>query len=507
LWPFQVEAVNNTIADLKCGLYQRLGVVIPTGGGKTFTAAEILKQVCHGFRYATHFKIVFVAHRIELINQTVKEFQDAGLDVTEWSRDIKDPRGKVIVTMLQSSTGLPNALAANDDYCGLLVIDEGHHLAADSYQRLMASLRTPASPDRTLVLTATPMRTDGLTLGIQKISFEIPFLDLVRLGHLAKPKYMLVRLADEPDLRSDGDDFAKADLDSLNNLNRNEQIAQHFQKHRQEFGKTLAFCLSIEHAYEMERCYKRLMPDLRTYVIHSGTKPDERKQARIDFEEGRINVMFNVDVFTEGLNVPSIQTVQLIRPTKSMIRWCQCIGRGSRILPGKTEFWIADYAGDGNNYAFIAARYAEEILGVPMPADMQAMRDEVEMIAAANDWLKEMGSSTRVKTSEEVLEVHGVLTLTQRNGKKKRIVVRRKHFTHLDAFLGAFLKDPPKPDPDGQVTWYNRVNAYIHNYMLRDPSLSRWPGEFWMKSIGWCMTNQYISGQGELIRYDTIPAF
>jgi superfamily II DNA or RNA helicase len=503
LWPFQVEAVNNTIADLKSGLYKRVGVVIPTGGGKTFTTAEILRQISHGFRYQTTFKVVFLAHRIELINQTMKEFREAGLDVSEWSKDCKETRGKVIVTMLQSSSGLSKALRDNNNFCGMMVVDEGHHIAAQSYQNLLGEL----NPARVVVLTATPSRTDNLSLGIEKISFEIPFLDLVRMGHLAKPKYMLVRLAGEPDLRSDGDEFLKADIDGLNNENRNDQIAKHFLKHRAEFGKTLAFCLSVEHAYEMQRVYQKAMPDLRTAVIHGKTKDDERQDLLLAFENGSIDVMLNVDVFTEGLNVRSIQTIQLIRPTKSVVRWCQCIGRGSRIMPGKTEFTIADYAGDGNNYAFIAARWAEDILDVPMPDDMQSTTDEEEMVDKANDWLKELGSSVRLKTQEEILQVHGVLTLTQRQGKKKRLIVRRAHFKHLDKFLETFLKNPPKRDPTGQASWADTVNNYIIRYMHKDPSMRFWPGEFHMKTIGWCMANQYLSGQGQLIRYDTIPAF
>lgn len=488
LRPYQEDAVEAVLADFKAGIHQKTALVLPTGGGKTICTGIIFKRVLEGFKKLRGATIVFIAHREELIAQTMETFQNLGIACSRWTADKKDLSGQVIVAMIQSSRGLPNALEEADRTVVLEAVDEGHHHAADSYQQRSYSLGAP----KTMLITATPIRADGVDLGIEKISYQISFVELVKQGYLSKPQYHLIRIRGGGRLRSGGEDYKREDLEKLDNRDRNLIIAQDYQDNQTKYGNALCFCVNVGHCYSLRSAYETLMPDLRTAVV-TGDMPKPQRKAVVDlFRSGDIDVLFNVNVFTEGTDVPTINTIQIARPTKSPVLWMQMVGRGCRIHEesGKDSFIIADYADTENNYAWLADGFAQDLLGVPPDDALEIIRAEQDFVNAANDWLKEEGSSKRLKKQLEVIELAGILMLRNRQGKEKRIIVRKKHKVHIDNFWNYFLSNPPLV---GTV-----MQGYVEGYMRRcDPSLFRWPGKHIMNSLGWCLYGFYIARKGE----------
>ena len=497
--PYQTEAIQNVMADLSSMQYKSLGLVMPTGAGKTFTLARILQQVLQRFEKLRGATIVVVVHRDELLEQTIEEFQDAGLPVSRWNAVKKDISGQVIVAMVASSKTLSDELNKHGRTVVLEVVDEGHHYAADSYQRLSYRLGAP----RTLLVTATPIRADGLDLGIQKISFDISFLQLVKLGFLAPPEYHLIRIRGDQRLGTAGGDYRKEDLARLNNNERNTLIAEDYKKNRDKYGKTLTFCVDVDHCIALRGAYQAAMPELKTAIVTGETPRNERRRLVEQYNEGHIDVLFNVNVFTEGTNMPSIHTIQIARPTKSAGLWAQMVGRGARTYPGKDKFIIADYAGTENNYAWLADGFAQDLLGAAPDEELAAIQATEEMIQNANDWLNsdDVGMKKKLKSMTEVLEIAGVLMMRTRRGDQRRLLVRKKHVKHLQTFIEYVFKNPP---PRGA-----NMMAYLEAYTRRyDPSLFRWPGEHQLNTIGWCLYNQIVVNKGEgkpLVIFRPIP--
>jgi len=500
LRPYQEEATDSVIKDLRNPQYTNVALVLATGGGKTVVTGETIARVLKGLSSVRNLAIVFVVHREELVDQTIEKLQAFQIPVSRWTVDKKDLSGKVIVTMVQSAKGLPDALDRNSRKAVLEIVDEGHHYAANSYQNLSRALKC-----KTLLVTATPIRADNMDLDIDKISYQKTFTELVQEGYLAVPKYYLIRIGGGTPLRSSGADYKKEDLKKLDNEHRNTVIAQDYCDNRETYGKTLCFCIDVAHAYSLRSAYTKLMPDLKTAVVTGQTKKTERKAIVESFHAGDIDVLFNVDVFTEGSDIPSIQTVQIARPTKSIVRWIQAVGRGARIDPetNKTEFIIADYADEGNNYAWLADGFATEHLGVAPDEQLEMLRAEQDFVSQANEWLQEMGSSKKIRTQKELISIEGILMMRTKSGKEKRLIVKKGKRKHLDRFLQYFKASPP---PTGVS-----IPSLVDNYMaIHDKSLNFWPGKYVMYSLAWCLYTYFVVKKREgkpLAYYKSIPDF
>ena len=163
---------------------------------------------------------------------------------------------------------------------------------------------------------------DNLDLEFDRVSFEVSFLDLVEQGYLAKPRYVSYNTGLSHKLRSSGEDFSLDDLRQLNNEKRNNIIAKDYAAHKDEYGKTLTFCVDVEHCWELQKAFQRHCPGTATAVITGSTAQGDRAQILDHFKRGLTDVLFNVTVFTEGFDEPSIKTVQMARPTKSEVLWC-----------------------------------------------------------------------------------------------------------------------------------------------------------------------------------------
>lgn len=341
LRPYQKEAHDAINHE-----FERHGSTLcclPTGTGKTFTAAKWVAD--------NAWKTLWLAHRNELIDQALSAFEELKVNVTPWTADKKDASGDVVVATIGSARELHKELPEVD----LMVPDEAHHWPMPSYsgpKGIINRIKT----NKLLGLTATPTRLDRKELGFDSVAYQKSFLEMVVAKWLAKPNYVPIRTDFDVEFKKTSGEFTQASLSQINNEARNQVIKGYWDKHREELGKTLMFAANIEHAEELAR---------RTgaVAVTQRTSARDRKRAIEAFRRGEIRALTNCLVYTEGLDVPDINTVILARPTASQTLYMQMIGRGSRICEGKTSFNVIDVVDNDRHYSMLSKQWSMDELG------------------------------------------------------------------------------------------------------------------------------------------------
>ena len=234
-----------------------------------------------------------------------------------------------------------------DDF-DYIVIDEFHHAAARTYRRVIDYFR----PKFLLGLTATPDRTDGadlLSLCQENLVFEASIHDGIEGGQLCPFHYFGV--ADDVDYSNIPWRNAQFDITELTAAVATEARARNSLEQFRKLGgrRCIAFCCSQRHADFMAEFFVR--EGVRAVAVHSGANSAPRATSLERLRDGELEVIFAVDMFNEGVDVPSIDTVLMLRPTESTIIWLQQLGRGLRISADKERLIVIDYI--GNHRAFL----------------------------------------------------------------------------------------------------------------------------------------------------------
>lgn len=318
-------------------------VVLATGLGKTWLAAFDSDR-------AEFQRILFVAHREEILNQAVETFRRVrpGGRIGRLSSEHQDTGADLLFASIQTlgrAHHLSRFRPRDFDY---IVVDEFHHAAAATYRRVIDYFQ----PKFLLGLTATPERTDGadlLGLCQENLVFQAGLHIGIEGGHLCPFHYFGV--PDEVDYRNIPWRNAQFDLNELTAAVATEARARNIVEQFRKLGgqRCIAFCCSQSHADFMKDFFIR--EGIRAVAVHSGRSSSPRATSLSRLEAGELDVVFAVDMFNEGVDVPSIDTVLMLRPTESTIIWMQQLGRGLRTSAGKERLTVIDYI--GNHRAFL----------------------------------------------------------------------------------------------------------------------------------------------------------
>jgi superfamily II DNA or RNA helicase/diadenosine tetraphosphate (Ap4A) HIT family hydrolase len=315
-------------------------VVMATGLGKTWLAAY--DSARPQFR-----QVLFVAHREEILRQSLEVFRrvqpDAELGF--YYGGAKQPEARVLFAGVQ-------ALAANLDKFepgrfDYVVIDEFHHAAARSYRKVIDYFQ----PEFLLGLTATPNRLDGadlLALCGDNLVYECPLTDGIAHGDLSPFRYF--GIADDVDYAPIPWRGGRFDTEVLTQAVETEARARHAldQWREKSCGRTLAFCVTVSHAEFMADFFRR--NGIEAAAVHSGSGSAPRTGSIERLRAGDLQVIFTVDMFNEGLDVPEIDAVLMLRPTESPIVFLQQLGRGLRRNEGKDELTVIDFIGNHRSF-------------------------------------------------------------------------------------------------------------------------------------------------------------
>ncbi len=346
LYPFQ-EALLERIAVSREQGYDRNLLVAATGTGKTVMAAVDYARLRSRLPRA---RLLFVAHREEILIQSRATFAHALRDGSFGESWVSGERPRVFDHVFASIQSLnASGLDAIDpEHFDVVIIDEFHHAAAASYERLLAHVK----PRELLGLTATPERSDGVSVlhwfgG--RIAAELRLWDAIEQHRLVPFAYYGV--ADNLDLRqipwrrgSGYDAASLTDAITSTDVWANSVVKQ-FLNHlgAVESTRALGFCVSVDHARYMARVFNQC--GIPATAVWADTPDAERVKAITDLAAGRVSVVFSVDLFNEGIDVPRVNSLLMLRPTESPLLFLQQLGRGLRRAPDKTQCTVLDFVG------------------------------------------------------------------------------------------------------------------------------------------------------------------
>ncbi len=377
-FPFQLEILDRLEAERTLHGRHRNLVVAATGTGKTVIAAFDYLRACE--RAGTRPRLLFLAHRREILEQALATFRQVLRDGAfgELYVDGNVPEHwEYVFATIQSAAGNLEEHATPEHF-RFVVIDECHHAPAESYKKVTHFVR----PEILLGLTATPERSDGKSL---LPDFDGRIAAELRLWH-ALDRQLLVPfeyygIADAAGTELDGVKWSRQGYqrDELSNVYTGNDVRVDLiveQLRRRVVDprsiRALAFCVSVEHAEFMARALTaRGIP---ADVVH-GDSPDElRASAPRRLREREVNVLCTCDLYNEGVDLPFVDTLLLLRPTTSATLFVQQIGRGLRLFTGKTSCLILDFIGQHRAEFRFDGVYSA-ITGIPRGRLERSVRD------------------------------------------------------------------------------------------------------------------------------------
>ena len=320
-------------------LHRSVMAQMPTGTGKTYLLTAVIDSFVSNNPME---KVWIVAHRRELVSQideTVRKFHSYSASNT--SSLLSSVKAMSIQWLMRHYDEI-------EEEPGMIVIDEAHHALAKTYKEMWE--RFPKA--KFLGLTATPCRLNGKgftdLFDILVQSWSVP--EFISKGRLATYDFVSIksdgvtqRLIDSLQKRGADGDYQNKEMDML--LNKKPSIERLYQS-LEEFGKDrkgIVYAINISHAQKITKLYQE--HGVKAIAIDSKTPATERQQDIEAFKKGAIQVLVNVDIFSEGFDCPDVEFVQLARPTLSLAKYLQMVGRGLRVAKGKKNCVIIDNVG------------------------------------------------------------------------------------------------------------------------------------------------------------------
>lgn len=309
-------------------------MVLATGLGKTWLAA---------FDSRSFARVLFVAHREEILSQAMGSFRRIRPEARfgRFDGTDKDEEADILFASIQTIGRVGHLRRFAPDAFDYIVVDEFHHASAASYRGLLDHF----TPRFLLGLTATPDRSDGadlLALCGDNLVYHCDLFAGIEAGLLAPFRYLGV--PDEVDYAQipwRSTQFDPTALEAaLATESRAANALEQFTRHRD--GPAIGFCCSVRHAELMAAHFRR--HGFRAVAVHSGPASAPRTTSLEQLGRAEIDILFAVDMFNEGVDVPNIGTVLMLRPTESVILWLQQLGRGLRRVEDKV-LQVIDYIG------------------------------------------------------------------------------------------------------------------------------------------------------------------
>lgn len=347
LEPFQERLLEQIALSRLRGHHRNL-LVSATGTGKTVMAAVDYARLRESLPRA---RLLFVAHRMEILQQSIATFRLAIRNNAFGELWVGGFRPTIFDHVFAAIQSLRHADLKNNldpRHFDVVIVDEFHHAEASSYRDLLEHLQ----PLELLGLTATPERSDGLPVlhwFDNRIAAELRLWDAIDQQRLVP--FIYYGIADHLDFRNVQWHRGRGyDVEGLSNLFTADdawarQVIQALTSKVDNVRRVraLGFCVSIEHARFMARVFNN--HNIPAKAIWADTPAPEREAALRDLQERRVNVVFSVDIFNEGVDVPLVDTLIMLRPTDSPTLFLQQLGRGLRKHHGKSACTVIDFVG------------------------------------------------------------------------------------------------------------------------------------------------------------------
>lgn len=336
-------------------------VIAATGIGKTYLAA---------FDSQKFNRILFIAHREELLRQAHSTFEKVRpeLRLGFYQGNQRDPQADVVFASVFTLGRPENLQPFAPDHFDYIVIDEVHHAAAKSYQLILDCF----TPQFLLGLTATPYRGDNrdvFALCDGNVAYKLTFMEAIAFGWLVPFHYFGIFDTTDYELlpRRNGQYVEEALGRALASEARAKAILEAYQKHRT--GPGLGFCVNIEHAKFMADYFQQ--HGVPALAVYSGKGAPDRQDALQKLRSAAVSVLFSVDLFNEGVDIPEVDLVMFLRPTESITVFLQQLGRGLRLHHSKSHLTVLDFIGNYHKAHYKVALVAGKVEDEPENAGIR----------------------------------------------------------------------------------------------------------------------------------------
>lgn len=375
LRPYQIEAKTAVESEWQKGVKRTLLVMV-TGGGKTIIFAKIIEDcVRHGER------VLVLAHRGELLDQAADKLRSStglGCAVEKAESSCLDAWFRVVVGSVQTLMRESRLARFPADYFDAIIIDEAHHVLADSYMRILEHF-----PDaKVLGVTATPDRGDMRNLGsvFETLAYEYTMPRAIKEGYLCPIKALTVPLKlDLTGVSAQAGDFKAADLGTA--------LDPYLYQIADEMAKTCADRKTVVFLPLIATSQK-----FRGILLERGFRADEingnsedRAEKLAAFARGDTNVLCNSMLLTEGWDCPSVDCIVVLRPTKIRSLYVQMVGRGTRPCDGKDHLLLLDFLWHTERHELCRPAYLiaeSDDVAKKMTANIEADGGAVDLEAA-----------------------------------------------------------------------------------------------------------------------------
>lgn len=355
-YSYQQEILDRLEAERKVQGYNRNLVVAATGTGKTVISALDYKRFCKE-NPEKPCRLLFVAHREEILKQSMYTFRAVLKDANfgeMFVGNYKPDQLDNLFISIQTFNSKAFTEKTTPDFYDYIVVDEFHHAAAPTYQKLLSYYK----PCILLGLTATPERMDGksiLPYFHNRIAAEIRLPEAIDRKLLCPFQYFGVTdNVDLDTLKWTAGGYDKSELSHVYTVSgeianrRADLVVFSLLKYVTDIDevKGLGFCVSIEHAKFMSSYFNE--HNIASMFLTGQSPDEERKDAKNRLVKGEVKFIFVVDIYNEGVDIPEVNTVLFLRPTESLTVFLQQLGRGLRLSDGKECLTVLDFIGQAN---------------------------------------------------------------------------------------------------------------------------------------------------------------
>ena len=365
-YPYQQEILENLEVERKIRGNMRNLIVAATGTGKTVISALDYRNYKKS-NPGKPCRLLFVAHREEILEQSLYTFravlQDANFGEMFVGKYRPSSLDNLFVS-IQTFNSKNLTEKTTNDFFDFIIVDEFHHAAAPTYQKLLEYYR----PKILLGLTATPERMDGksvLCYFNNRIAAEIRLPEAIGRKLLCPFQYFGVTdTVDLDKLKWTAGGYDKGELSNIYTFSghiaerRAGLIVSSLMKYITDIDqvKGLGFCVSVEHAQFMAKYF--VEHNIPARCLSGQTPDEERKNAKEELVSGAIRFIFVVDIYNEGVDIPEVNTILFLRPTESLTVFVQQLGRGLRNAEGKECLTVLDFIGRANRRYNFEGKFA-----------------------------------------------------------------------------------------------------------------------------------------------------
>jgi ATP-dependent helicase IRC3 len=400
LRPYQEEALSAVREARKRGVRRGL-LVLPTGTGKTSTFVALCQSEPE--------KSLIIAHRDELLEQAAARVEtQAGLPVTiEGGGRKADLSARVMVAGVQTVGRTSNQVVERFGP-RLLVIDEAHHAPADTYQQVIAKAGgyDPFSETFVLGVTATDHRLDNKPLHggdkpiFEEVIYRYSLRQAMRDSWLCDIRGFRVDTdVDLSKVKTTAGDYNQGQLAKAVNTPERNAAAVKAWRDLAEGRLTIVFCADVQHAKDVAEAFRDI--GVTAEAVWGDMGMEQRRAAMERFRTGQTQVLTNVEIATEGFDVPAIACVLMLRPTKSWALYTQCIGRGLRLFDGKEDCLVIDMADNSGRHQLGKTPAVAGLLGLPPQVNLKGK----SLAGAADAWDGLSGAAqARLWTTADVID-------------------------------------------------------------------------------------------------------